>query len=89
MLAILTKYHGPTNTRRARISATNANGARVFVPYDDAARNPHHAAALALCAKLTLSGDLVHGSTRNGYAYVFASIPFHGSRSTGGARIID
>lgn len=73
MKAILTKYHGPTDTRGARISATDGDGNRVTVPYDHAlslGRN-HDAAALALCGRLGWGGRLVCGSTSRGYAYVF------------------
>jgi hypothetical protein len=49
---IVTKYHGPTNSRGARISATSASGIRIFVPLDHGARNSHHEAALRLAAKL-------------------------------------
>lgn len=72
MKAILTKYHGPTNTRGSRISATDGDGNRVTVPYDHSmslGRN-HDAAALALCARLGWGGRLVCGATARGYAYV-------------------
>ena len=35
MKAILTRYHGPTNTRGARISATADGWGRVSIPYPD------------------------------------------------------
>lgn len=35
MQAILTKYHGPTNTRGSRISAQAASG-RIYLSYDHA-----------------------------------------------------
>lgn len=71
--AILTKYHGPTNTRGSRISATDDDGNRVTVPYDHSlslGRN-HDAAAMALCVRLGWGGRLVCGSTSRGFAYVF------------------
>lgn len=71
MKAILTKYHGPTNTRGSRISASDGDGNRVTVPYDRAARYPHDAAALALCAKLGWGGTLIRGSVAGGNVYVF------------------
>jgi hypothetical protein len=72
--AIVTKYHGPTNTRGARISASTASGIRVSIPYphelntDDA----HRAAADALCAKLGWTGTLIEGGMKQGNVYVFA-----------------
>ena len=53
MKAIQTKYHGPTNYRGARITAT-AGSNRVTLSYDHALNSDdnHDAAALALCAKL-------------------------------------
>lgn len=33
---IRTRYHGPTNARGSRISATTISGQRVYVPYDHA-----------------------------------------------------
>jgi len=82
MRALLTKYHGPTNSRGSRITATaGAGGARVTVSYDCAKNSDgnHDAAALALCAKMGWTGDLIRGWTedRNGRAtgavYVFAN----------------
>ena len=77
MKAILTKYHGPTNTRGARISATDGDGNRVTVPYDFAARDPHDEAALVLCRKMGWSGALVRGGLKSGNVYVWA--PGYGS----------
>lgn len=71
MKAILTKYHGPTNTRGSRISATDDDGNRVTVPYDHAARDPHDEAALALCRKMGWTGTLAKGSTGKGAVYVW------------------
>ena len=70
MKAIITKYHGPTNTRGSRISATDSDGNRVSIsyPYD---RDPHRAAAAALCAKMRWSGTLVQGGTSNGAVFVW------------------
>lgn len=70
--AILTKYHGPTNRKGSRISAT-ANGNRIYIPY------PHHCgpdeanllAAERLCHKMGWRGELVAGRTPIGYVFVF------------------
>ena len=64
MLAIITKYHGPTNYRGSRISATVRDGLdwkrRVSVPYPHEASATgdaaHRVAAVAMCEKLTAEG---------------------------------
>lgn len=49
---IRTRYHGPTNARGSRISATTISGRRVYVPYDHALNtvDNHTAAARKLAA---------------------------------------
>ena len=51
--AILTRYHGPTNSRGSRITAT-AWGGSVTVPYSHECNSEtnHARAAQALCEKL-------------------------------------
>ena len=73
--AIVTKYHGPTNTRGSRISAKCAGG-RVSVPYDYALNNDqsHAAAAAALAAKLGWSGRMVGGGSPDGTGSVFVFV---------------
>lgn len=77
MQAIITKYHGPTDRRGSRVSATAAAG-RVYLAWDDALNSEqnHAAAAHALAAKMEwtgprygrlVSGVLPDGST----AHVF------------------
>lgn len=75
--AIVTKYHGPTNYKGARISATALAG-RVVVSYDYGASDPHDVAALALCAKMGWHGDLVSGGMPDGRGNVYVFAP--GSR---------
>jgi len=72
--AIRTVYHGPTNHRGSRITATASGGAKLTLPKDhsldtDAA---HRAAAEALAAKLGWPGDLIQGSLGDSYVFVFA-----------------
>ena len=70
--SIVTRYHGPTNTRGSRISAKCAGG-RVSVPYDHE-RNPegnHAYAAATLAAKLGWTGRMVGGGTPDGTGNVF------------------
>ena len=74
MQAIVTKYLGPTDSRGSRIKATAANGESVTVPYgfsgDEYSR--HERAAKALMQKLEWDGEIIGGSLRDGYAWVFA-----------------
>ena len=78
--AIVTKYHGPTNTRGSRISATSASGLRVNVPYSSEldTEDNHKAAAVAMCNKYGWAnrpGDrLVSGGLRDGYAWVIINV---------------
>jgi len=78
MKAITTKYHGPTNTRGARISATDGDN-RISISYDYSGNHDqvHRKAALALCNKLNWDGcdRLVGGGMKTGNAYVF--LPSH------------
>ncbi len=83
MRAIITKYHGPTNTRGSRITA-KAYGGQVTVPYDSGLDSPrnHAMAAEALRVKLGMprgamaQGELPAGT---GYAFVLASFTVAGS----------
>ena len=70
--AIVTRYHGPTNTRGSRVSAKCAGG-RVSVPYDHElnAGDNHAAAAASLAAKLGWTGRMVGGGTPDGTGNVF------------------
>lgn len=76
MKAILTRFHGPTNTRGSRYSASDSDGNRVSVSADYALNSDgnHDAAAVALCVKMgwTKHG-LVRGGWKGGNAYVFDS----------------
>lgn len=73
MKAIRTKYHGPTDTRGSRISATDEDGNRVSISYDHAKNTDgnHDAAALALCAEMGWGGRLVRGWLRDCAVYTF------------------
>ena len=81
MKAIQTKYHGPSNVRGSRISAS-AGRMKVTLSWDDAldADENHDAAALALCDKLGWSTNhLMRGTLENaagmslGNVYTFDS----------------
>ena len=73
MIAILTKFIGPTNYRGARVKAFTTSGHRIIVPWDHSqnVEENHDAAALALCRKMGWGGKLVRGGTEVGYAYAF------------------
>lgn len=78
-IAIITKYHAPTGTRGARISATWGDD-RITVPYDntDGAGGPaHRKAAEAICEQCGhagLAARLIEGSLPNGrFVFVVSS----------------
>ena len=73
MVAILTKFIGPTNYRGSRVKAYTPDGHRIIVPWDHSqnVEENHDAAALALCRKMEWCGKLVRGGTDVGYAYAF------------------
>jgi hypothetical protein len=75
MKAIITKYHGPTNTKGSRITATDEDGNRVTIPhpYELSGEAVHKAAADALCKKMGWAGNLIGGSLKNGYVFTFAT----------------
>lgn len=75
MKAIRTKYHGPTNTRGARITASDEDGNKCTIPYpyELSGEAVHKSAATALCKKMGLRGELVGGSLKDGYVFVFSA----------------
>lgn len=74
MKAIKTTYHGPTNTRGSRISATDEDGNRVSIPYpyELIGMDAHAQAALALCEKMEWDWPIIGGGLKNNYVFVFA-----------------
>ena len=75
MKAIVTKFHGPTETRGSRYTATDSdkNSVTVSVDYALNGEGNHNAAALALCRKMGWVGMLVRGRLAKGNVYVFDS----------------
>jgi len=74
MKAIVTKYHGPTNFKGSRISASDEDGNRITIsyPYELSGYEAvHRKAAEALCDKMGWTGELVGGSLKRGYVFVF------------------
>ncbi len=78
MLTITTKYHGPTNTRGARISA-QAGDLKVTIPYPHELSGAacHAEAVKALIAKHAFlkPGVYTVGELDRGYAFVPSSAP--------------
>jgi hypothetical protein len=79
MKAIKTKYKGPTNYRGSRIIASDEDGNKVTIsyPYELSGEAVHRKAAEALCDKMQWTGKhgLIAGSLKNGYVFVFSSVP--------------
>ena len=88
MKAILTKYHGWTNYRPSRISASDMDGNRVIVsvpsiPFEGGDPEAQHRfVAEKLCEKMNWGGKLVGGATKDGMAFCFAD--FHDPRDKKG-----
>lgn len=73
MVTIKTKFHGATNFRGSRVSATSTNGHRLTVDWDHAldCDENHDAAAVALCRKMDWHGTIIRGHGQAGNFYVF------------------
>lgn len=73
MIAIETKYLGPTDYRGSRIKAYTVNGQSLTIsyPHELSGEACHRKAAEELREKAGWSGELVSGSTKGGYAFVF------------------
>ena len=73
MKAIITTYHGPTNTKGSRISADDGDGNRVTISVNGSLNfDLNHAEAVkALCKKMNWSGKLQAGATRQGMAWTW------------------
>lgn len=68
MKAIVVKYHGPTNTKGSRYTATAEGGARITISKDYSlnADECRKKAALALCDKMGWGSILIEGCLPNG-----------------------
>jgi hypothetical protein len=76
MIAIQTKYIGPTNSKGSRIKAWTSNGHSCTVSYDHAYSHEmvHFQAVKELVKKHKLDWDLDnmrYGGTENGYVFCF------------------
>ena len=84
MKAIRTKYHGATDTRGSRISASDEDGNRVTIPYPHelyelSGEAVHRKAAEALCEKMNWAGPMIGGALKDGYAFVWVPESFRRS----------
>jgi len=70
-VVIFTKYYPPTDHQGARIKAFTFSNAKVWIGYPHEARDPHQAAALALCAKMEWPWNLIQGNTNDGCVFLF------------------
>ena len=72
--SIVTKYHGPTDKKGSRVSATSASGHRIIFDWDDSLNidENHAVAARRLAAKLGWAGDWFGGSLFYGCVFVCA-----------------
>ena len=75
MKAIETHCLWATNTKGARVVASDGDGNRTTVPWPsrETSEAAHRVAAEALRDKMGWSGQLVGGTTKRGYAFVFVS----------------
>jgi len=75
MKAIVTKFHGPTDTKGSRISASDSDGNRVFLSKDHSLSDheAHGKAARALLDKMGWQGELIGGYVKDGMVWVFAN----------------
>jgi hypothetical protein len=71
MIAITTKFHGATNTRGSRITATMGQS-RATVPYDHAltAEGNHAAAAKAIAQRRLVKGEWISAPVAGGWVFV-------------------
>jgi hypothetical protein len=74
MIAIETKYIGPTNTRGSRYVAFTCNGHRLSMTAENDKNSEENQGmvARALADKMGWKGQLIGGGTKAGMAWVFA-----------------
>jgi hypothetical protein len=77
---IVTRYHGPTDTRGSRISATSGSGRRIYCGYrhELSATENHETAAAELAAKLWPGATIGGGGEmpgRSGARAQFVTLP--------------
>ena len=77
MLAIETKYHGPTDFRGSRVSVKAEGCPRVTIEWDDAldAVANHDHAAIEFCHRRGWTGKLARGASVSGRGYTYVRLP--------------
>lgn len=80
MVAIQTKWIGPTDTKGSRIKAFTCNDHSITVGYASSlsSEEAHKGAAMALCNKMGWSKEnwfagLLGGGIKNGYSFVIVT----------------
>lgn len=75
MVAIEVKYLGPTNNKGSRYKAYTGNGQALTVNANYALNPEENAemAAIKLRNKMKWNGNLVGGSTKSGWVFVFTN----------------
>lgn len=77
MIAIQTKYLGPTNFKGSRIKAFTSMGAQLTIgyPHELSGAACHVKAAVALAKEQgwTYGGKLISGGVKGGYVFVFSN----------------
>ena len=75
MIAICTKYIGPTESKPSRVKAYAPDGQSVTLSWHsidkDNTEDVHRVAAETLRDKMQWKGELIAGSTKEGYVFVF------------------
>lgn len=75
MKAITTRYHGPTNTKAARIIASDMDGNNFQLSVSEVdslnEADQHHVAAKRLSEKMKWEGRLAGGYVKGGLVWVF------------------
>lgn len=73
MQVIETKFHGPTDTKGARVSASSYGFGSVTLPWDHAltSEGNHKAAAKAFMDKCEWFGRYICGHNKRGMTFVF------------------
>jgi hypothetical protein len=73
-VAVVTKFHGPTNTKGARVSASTGmmRSHRLYHHWDHelSAFENHRAVAMAFIQERKWDGQWIGGATKDGYAFV-------------------
>ena len=72
MVAIITTYKGPTNTKGARVVAREPEGKRCTMTWrhDLEALENHRIAALTLMRRLGWGDHILTGTIKNGFAHI-------------------